>query len=103
MLFAFRPWGWWAVLYKGKRFKVKLLHFKKGSSISLQRHKYRAELWCFIYGRGKLRGICRELRRGDSVHINKMAWHKYTATKPSLILEIQYGEVCHESDIERKG
>lgn len=107
--FAKRDWGWWCVLWHRPRYKVKLLRFKKGKSISLQRHEHRSELWLFLKGRGL--PICTKLlpaivepykRKGDYLLIAKRKWHKFTAVKTTWILEIQFGDVCVESDIERK-
>jgi hypothetical protein len=59
-LFKRRTWGWWAVLWqwplfsKGPRYKLKLLYFKKGGSISLQRHFHRTEKWFLIFGHGNV-------------------------------------------------
>lgn len=106
--FARRKWGWWLVLWRKPRFKVKLLRFKKGQSISLQRHQWRNELWLFLGGLGDpLLGygkavVSRPCRRGDCLLIEKMKWHKFTATKPTWVLEIQFGDLCVEKDIERK-
>lgn len=101
MRFAKRPWGWWCVLYSGRRFKIKLIRFKIGRSLSLQKHEYRNELWCFLSGKGYMfnNGL---VRKGDCVLIEKEEWHKFTAGANTLVLEIQFGEKCDEIDIERK-
>lgn len=86
-----KRWGWYKTLIKRKGFKVKLLYFEAGKSISRQRHKYRNELWLFIFGD----------RKGTYWSIPKGVWHIFTAKKPTLVLEIQYGSKCSERDIER--
>lgn len=100
MRFAKRPWGFWLILLQRKHFKVKLLRFKKGGAISLQRHKYRNELWLFLGGAGHM-AYSTAPRIGDYRMIRKKHWHKYTADKVTWVLEIQYGEHCLEEDIER--
>lgn len=100
MQFARRPWGWWLVLLSRKHFKVKLLRFKRGGAISLQRHEHRNELWLFLSGGGKM-AYSTAPRPGDYKMIRHGHWHQYTATKPTLVLEIQYGSQCNEMDIER--
>lgn len=86
-----KRWGWMLTLLKGKAFKVKILYFESGKSISHQRHQYRNELWLFIFGD----------RRGQFWEIPKRKWHVFKAKKPTLVLEIQYGDKCSERDIER--
>lgn len=100
MRFAKRPWGWWAVLLARENFKLKLLYFKRGGQISMQRHKYRHELWLFLKGSGKPTGST-PITAGKYVHFSRYKWHQYKAYSPTLVLEIQYGTKCCEADIER--
>lgn len=100
MRFARRPWGFWLVLISRRTFKVKLLHFKKGGAISLQRHLHRHELWLFLSGEGKM-AYSTPPKAGDYKMIRRHHWHQYTARKPTWVLEIQYGTLCEESDIVR--
>lgn len=91
MRFAKRKWGLYFTFIDRKHFKVKILWFHKGGRLSNQYHNLRNELWLFLSGEdsGLWKYIaCREL-------------HTYHAEKPALILEIQYGEKCEESDIVR--
>ena len=107
--FELKRWGFYLVIWRGQYFKIKLLYFKKGGEISLQRHAWRGELWCFIFGSGVLynyldhRAKVRSgKRRGDYGLIPARNWHWYKADKPTLVLEAQYGK-CEEDDIERYG
>lgn len=106
--FARRDWGWWFVMWSKPHFKIKLLYFKKGQSISMQRHKWRSELWLFLKGKGcatnsyRLSDAFYPCKKGDFLLIDKTKWHKYTATKRTIVLEIQFGSLCCENDIERK-
>jgi mannose-1-phosphate guanylyltransferase / mannose-6-phosphate isomerase len=101
-----KPWGFYITLLKGRYFKVKLLYFKKGGEISLQKHKRRDELWCFIYGEGTFQNYIKhskvsyEILKGHSHFVPENNWHHYKARKPTLVLEIQKG-LCSEDDIER--
>mgnify|MGYP003660114658 CR=1 FL=1 len=101
MQFAKRPWGFWLTLYKGKHFKIKLIRFKIGKSLSLQRHEYRSELWVFLSGKGVMLNAG-AVHKGDYAFIQQGAWHKFIAGANTWVLEIQYGEKCEEIDIERK-
>lgn len=100
MRFKRREWGYYIVLWRRPKFKVKILKFRAGESISLQKHKFRNELWLILKGQGKNMGY--PYKRGDFLMIGKHEWHKFTARKKTTILEIQFGEVCDENDIERK-
>lgn len=106
MEFKRRPWGWYLTLIDQRQFKVKILKFKAGKSCSKQRHKYRSEVWCFLSGLGVFyrdggANSLYDVRSGDAVPVTRENWHQYTALKPTLVLEIQYGDQCIEEDIER--
>jgi hypothetical protein len=88
MQFVRRSWGWYFVILSRKNFKIKLLKFKRGGALSVQRHNFRKELWLFLK-----EGSFREIQVGEV--------HTYYCVTPAYILEIQYGERCEESDIER--
>lgn len=101
-----KPWGKYWVLLSRPQFKVKLLYFKEGGEISLQRHFYRDETWCFLKGGGWMKnnqttkGIKKYMVAGDSTIVPRGYWHHYRADKPTYILEVQTG-LCKEEDIER--
>lgn len=108
-----RIWGYYLNLYKNhtSEVKVKKLVLDPGQAISMQRHFKRSELWFVESGIGLLqtrdndRNIdVTELRPHDYFRIEVNSWHKLTNTHdkdPLVIIEIQYGEYCDESDIER--
>jgi len=100
MQFARRPWGWWIALYSAKRFKLKLLYFKRTGQLSMQRHKKRHELWLFLFGSGEFY-METPPEKGSAVLVRRHKWHQYTAHERTLVLEVQFGESCNESDIER--
>jgi hypothetical protein len=90
--FKKRAWGWYLVLLNFRQFKVKLLRFKLGGQLSVQYHNHRSELWLFLTG----------VHKGNFWLINKGEVHTYYANgERPLVLEIQYGEKCNESDIVR--
>lgn len=108
-----RLWGHYINLYKDhtSQVKVKKLVLDPGQAISMQRHFKRSELWFVESGNGLIqtRDADRnidvvELRKHDYFRIEVNSWHKLTNTHdkdPLIIIEIQYGEYCDESDIER--
>lgn len=103
MRFVRRPWGWWLVLLDRPRFKVKLLKFVSGRSLSLQYHNHRNELWLFLKGEGNfwLDKDNQYCRGGEFRLVDVAKLHKYRATTNTYVLEIQYGERCFEEDIVR--
>lgn len=99
-----KRWGWFITLLRGKHFKVKILYFKEGGSISMQRHMSRSELWLFIFGEGefhKNNASTSGKWSGFYKTVEPKTWHQFKARKPSLVLEIQYGQKCSERDIVR--
>lgn len=108
-----RPWGYYRVLHEeGTNVKVKELTVDSGMCLSMQRHSQRAEHWFVSEGQASVYTIDKSsdidhigfYNKFDSLHIEKGQWHRLCneTTEPLKILEIQYGEVCHEEDIERK-
>lgn len=101
-----RSWGWYKVLYNAMTTKVKELQIEPGQSISVQRHSKRNEFWFVV------KGECTASKNDKSVILTAHkqftvptnTWHTlYNHTnKPCNIVEIQYGECCEESDIERQ-
>jgi mannose-6-phosphate isomerase-like protein (cupin superfamily) len=94
-------WGYWIVLLNRKHFKIKLLKFKQGGSCSLQYHHHRNEVWLFLKGYGNFfneTGFF-DVEPGDAKFVRKGVIHRYISNLPSLVLEIQFGEKCEESDI----
>jgi D-beta-D-heptose 7-phosphate kinase/D-beta-D-heptose 1-phosphate adenosyltransferase len=102
-----RPWGYYRVLHTiGNNVKVKELTVDPGKTLSMQRHKYRAELWFVAeglagnnwdYGGKKIKPYKTEI-------INPNEWHQLhnPTDTPLKVIEIQYGEACTEEDIERR-
>lgn len=107
-----RPWGYYRVLHEVPGMKVKELTVNPGQSLSMQRHKNRSEFWIVSEGRAAidremnsgyhLPGV--NLERHDSLDILVDEWHqlKNPYKEPLRIVEIQYGNICVEEDIERK-
>jgi D-beta-D-heptose 7-phosphate kinase/D-beta-D-heptose 1-phosphate adenosyltransferase len=102
-----RPWGYYRVLHTiDSNVKVKELTVDPGKTLSMQRHKYRSELWFVAeglagnnwdYGGKKIK-----LYKTETINPNE--WHQLhnPTDKPLKVIEIQYGTNCIEEDIERR-
>ena len=101
-----RPLGYYRVLHEVSGMKVKELTVNPGSSLSMQRHFSRAEIWCVAEGRCVVNFGDGEQDRTlhQFQHIPTGQWHQLTNpfNVPCKIVEIQYGSQCIEEDIERK-
>ena len=106
-----RPWGYYRVLHEVPGVKVKELTVEPGASLSMQRHKERAEFWLVDSGtatvytinhstEAQLNGV---FNRHDFLHISPNEWHQLVNEQntPLRIIEIQYGNCCEEDDIVR--
>jgi mannose-1-phosphate guanylyltransferase len=73
----------------------------------MQRHQQRAEFWFVSEGVATVKwdehGHTTIKKHGTDV-IYKEEWHQLinNTDQPLKIIEIQYGEACDESDIERR-
>jgi cytidyltransferase-like protein len=107
-----RSWGYYRVLDHVYGTKVKELTISPGQSLSMQRHKYRSEFWHVSHGSCCVSQILdggyalpdQVLHKHNSFKINRTEWHRLSNpfSEPCKIVEIQYGDICDESDIERK-
>jgi cytidyltransferase-like protein len=102
-----RQWGFYEVIQDAPTYKVKRLVVAPHSSLSMQRHHYRAEWWfilkgaCIVHGED---GARTPMNACDTLTIGVSEWHQlHNPTDDSVeVLEVQYGTHCWESDIERK-
>lgn len=108
-----RSWGYYRVLHEnGPRVKVKELTVEPGKSLSMQKHKKRAEHWFVSEGEATVYTLDSSTdiellgtySVHESLHIPKGSWHMLAneTNNPLKIVEIQYGENCVEEDIERR-
>ena len=101
-----RPWGYYCVLHDVAGVKVKELTVDPGKSLSMQRHSKRSEMWCVSQGRCVVNFGDGEQQRElhDFQYIPEGSWHQLTNPfeEPCKIVEIQYGTLCAEEDIERQ-
>ena len=107
-----RQWGYYRVLHEVEGCKVKELTVDPGKSLSMQRHKYRAEHWMVSEGKCVVNSKTehgyampsKQLTKHQAFDIPLGEWHQLTNPYdvPCRIVEIQYGENCIEEDIERE-
>ncbi|PYQ50265.1 MAG: cupin [Acidobacteria bacterium] len=97
-----KPWGyelWWA---RTERYVGKILHVRKGESLSLQYHRVKEETIMVQSGRllfetrgkdegGELRRI--EMKPGDVFHITPGTLHRMTALEDCDIFEVSTPEL----------
>jgi mannose-6-phosphate isomerase len=97
-----KPWGyelWWA---RTDRYVGKILHLRKGESLSLQYHNVKDETILLQSGRllfetrpageqGELRRI--EMKPGDVFHITPGTLHRMTGLEDCDILEVSTPEL----------
>lgn len=104
-----RPWGYYRVLHtEGTYIKVKELVVDPGQSLSSQRHKNRSEFWIVSKGKAAVGlGVDEtviHLTEQEELHIEAGHWHRLfnDTNEPVHIVEIQYGTLCDENDIQRR-
>lgn len=108
-----RPWGYYRVLHEpNANVKLKELTVEPRKSLSMQRHKDRAEFWFVSEGTASVYTLNRSTdmemvgmyQEHQHIWIPQESWHQLCneTDKPLKIIEIQYGENCVEEDIERR-
>ncbi len=104
---VYRPWGYSESGESGTRFQVTRLMVKPGQSLSLQKHRKRAEHWVVVSGRARVtRGTeVLTLKENQSTFIPVGMKHRLeNPTKaPLYLIEVQSGSYLGEDDIERFG
>lgn len=107
-----RPWGYYRILHDVEGCKVKELTVEPGKSLSMQKHFKRSEYWLVSEGKCDVLSMmnngyqlpAQTLSKHNSYKIPVADWHQLSNPypEPCRIVEIQYGEMCVEEDIERK-
>ena len=102
---VFRPWGSFESVGRGERYLVKRIKVKPGASISLQKHRHRAEHWVVVRGAAEItRGEeVFTLQENESTYIPPGVKHRLgNAGEAWLeIVEVQVGAYLSEDDIVR--
>ena len=108
-----RNWGYYRVLHEvGSQTKLKELTVNPKTCLSMQRHDKRAEFWFVAEGTAAVytldsssdHDLVGTYNQHEYVWINRNQWHMLCneTDEPLKLIEIQYGEDCHEEDIERR-
>jgi cytidyltransferase-like protein len=105
-----RPWGYYRVLHEVPGTKVKELTIEPGQHLTMQRHWDRSEHWhvaegaCHVDFEDATQQSHTKLKQHDQFTIRAECWHQLSNPydAPCKIVEIQYGIVCLEEDIERR-
>lgn len=99
------PWGSFEVLSEATGHKVKRIIVEPGGCLSLQLHHFRSEHWFVVAGSGEVTvgNHVISVSAGASVDIPLKAKHRVRnhADDRLVIIEIQTGTRCDDSDIER--
>tara|TARA_B100000886_G_scaffold23140_1_gene14683 strand:+ start:420 stop:1046 length:627 start_codon:yes stop_codon:yes gene_type:complete len=106
-----RVWGKFYNLFQDDRLKLKELVLQPNQGMSFQRHHKRSEIWFVSKGSCTVKHSLdgpknineTNLSTEDVFHIRQGEWHQLINPfeKPCHIIEIQYGELTSEEDIER--
>ncbi len=106
-----RIWGSFFNLFEDKNVKVKELIVQPKSGMSFQKHFMRNEIWLVSCGSCLVNYSNKDPENRESIKLNThdyylvpvQKWHQITNPFDQVckIIEIQYGQECIESDIER--
>jgi len=100
----YRPWGWTLRLVDMAGYRVNQIRLRPGKSITLQKHRNRAEHWIVVEGTARVtRGLEQlTLQADESTYITRGMEHRLEnpGSAPLVIIEVQTGEFLEE-DIER--
>lgn len=100
-----RPWGWYDSIDEGGGFKVKRIQVKPKASLSLQKHRHRAEHWIVVKGTAEITNGDKAilLTENQSTYIPLGEMHRLAnpGNIPLEIIEVQSGSYLGEDDIVR--
>ena len=106
-----RIWGSFYNFYDSKEVKVKELIVSPRKGMSFQKHKHRNEIWLVTKGSCEVIYAIEDpnkkekitLNKFDKFFVNEGNWHQITNPyeEECHIIEIQYGKLVVENDIER--
>ena len=94
-----KPWGYELIWAETDRYVGKILHIKKGGSLSLQYHNKKDETILLWSGRMLFEIkegdelVKREMKPGDSVHVKPPTVHRMTAIEDCDVFEVSTPEL----------
>lgn len=108
-----RDWGYYRVLFEpNKNVKLKELTVEPGQRLSMQRHDRRSEFWFVSEGTATVYtldsstdiDLLGTYHSHQHLFIPQGSWHQLCneTDQPLKLIEIQYGQACEETDIERR-
>lgn len=102
---VYRPWGSYAVLEEGPRYKIKKIFVKPKHKLSMQLHYHRSEHWVVIKGTARVIKADKEyiVHENESIYVPKSTKHRLEnpGKVPLELIEVQNGEYVGEDDIVR--
>jgi mannose-1-phosphate guanylyltransferase/mannose-6-phosphate isomerase len=100
-----KPWGSYQVLEEGTHYTVKKLIVNSGGKLSLQNHQHRSEHWIIVEGEAEvtINDEIKILKENETIFIPQESKHRLAnkAAKKLTIIELWYGDILDENDIER--
>lgn len=100
-----RPWGTYAVLEEGTRYKIKRIVVKPGATLSLQMHHHRSEHWIVVSGMARVINGSNEklIATNESTYIPAGVPHRVSnpGVLDLVMIEVQSGDYLGEDDIVR--
>ena len=106
-----RVWGKFYNLFQDRGIKLKELIINPGKGMSFQRHEHRNEIWFVSKGSCLVKHSKKDpkkinetkLEAEEVFHVKLGEWHQLINPTDDTchIIEIQYGELTNEEDIER--
>ena len=100
-----RPWGYYDSIDNGDRFQVKRIVVTPGGTLSLQKHRHRAEHWIVVRGTAEVtvNETTRSVHENESIYIPIGSVHRLAnqGRIPLELIEVQTGSYLGEDDIVR--
>ncbi len=101
----YRPWGSYISIAEGTNWQVKRINVKCGQSLSLQKHKFRAEHWVVVSGSAlvEVAGEKKYLNKNQTAFIPLGCKHRVSnpGNQDLVLIEVQSGSYLGEDDIIR--
>jgi mannose-6-phosphate isomerase-like protein (cupin superfamily) len=95
-----KPWGYELIWARTDRYVGKLIHVRRGESLSLQYHRVKDETFRVLSGRMRFRtstpeGVSQErvLEEGDVVHVPPGLRHRVEALEDCDLVEVSTPEL----------